>query len=66
MDSPDISDLLAHITRPLKTVVVTVHRGLVATESTMRKAPGEKVKLSLCEGKVISKLSREEIYGHTR
>jgi len=65
MEILDVSDLPAPVVRALKKVVESVRREL-AEKPTTRKPPGEKVKLSLCEGKVIGKLSREEIYDDVR
>lgn len=56
MENLDISDLPTPVARALKTVAKTVRRELAAKPASA-KASGEKVKLTLCEGKVIGKLS---------
>jgi len=65
METLDVSDLPAPVVRALKKVVESVRRELAEKPAT-RKTPGGKVKLSLCEGKVIGNLSREEIHDDTR
>jgi len=65
MENPDASDLPAPVARVSKTVVETARREL-AEKPTTRRTVGEKVKLSLCEGKIIGNLSREEIYDDIR
>lgn len=71
MENLDISDLPAPVARALRAVVETVRRELAAKpqpepEPEPRKTPDEKVKLSVCEGRVIGNLSREEIYDDVR
>lgn len=69
MEKLDISDLSAPVARALRAVVETVRRELAAnpeTEPEPRKTSSEKVKLSVCEGRVIGSSSREEIYDDVR
>lgn len=69
MENLDISDLPAPVARALRAVVETVRRELAAKpepEPGPRKTSHERVKLSVCEGRVIGNLSREEIYDDVR
>jgi hypothetical protein len=61
----NVSDLPELYVRAVKAVVETFRRELATREAT-RKDPAKRVKLSLCEGKVIGDLSREKIYGDVR
>lgn len=61
----DVSDLPEPYVRAVKAVVETFRREIARRVATP-KEPARPVKLSLCEGKVIGDLSREEIYDDVR
>jgi hypothetical protein len=63
--SVDVSGLPEPYVRAIRAVVEAFRREL-ATKATAQKTPARRVALSLCEGRAVGNLSREEIYDDVR